>query len=255
MPRRSQFVAALTLVGLAFVASGCEGSHNPDPEPIRLTALPSPTAKPAKDELVAALQRLSSKPYKYHAKSNLPEPDRGKVDATGAYDRARKILDETVVMSGGPNAGTEQRRIFGTDSYSRSSEHDTWVHLDFSRVKSKTLVDVNINDATGLAAFINAITTATRTSPQSFRGYFDPSDDKPFMPLGHPCVVLIGPAIAQFTVETNKAGDIISINIELKVKDKPTLNMTTTFSNHGKPLTTKRPPKDQTAEADNFFYS
>ena len=44
------------------------------------------------------------------------------------------------------------------------------------------------------------------------------------------------------------------IHLELEIKDKPKIDMVTTFSDHGKPLGLQRPAKNKTADADSVYY-
>ncbi|MEV8511461.1 hypothetical protein [Dactylosporangium sp. NPDC051484] len=254
--RRTPLLAALALTAVALATSGCLGLPDPDPQPrpTLATSRPSPTASPAKDELVAALGRLVAGPYRYHVQSNLPEPTSGTVDATGAYDHDAKLIDESVTLAGGRSDGFVHRLVVDHDLYTRTRESDKWIHLDLTRARAPEMHAPNLDDPTGLASFITTIAEATRTGPHSFKGRFDPHSSKPFMPIGYPGVVAFMIDTVPFTAETDDQGNVTSIHMELEIKDKPKLDMTTTFSDHGKPLGLSRPARNKTSEAAGLYY-
>ncbi|MFB9447021.1 hypothetical protein Dvina_25155 [Dactylosporangium vinaceum] len=261
MPRHTSFLAVLVLAGVG--TSGCLGMPQPDPHPVRPTttsskAAPSPSPAPAKDDVVAALNRLAGAQFTYHVKSNLPADTKGTatgtVDATGGFDHAGKVFEETVTVAGtGTDDGTHHRIVVGTDSYVLTKENTKWVHLDLGRLKSQTLYGIDMEDPIGLVAFTGAVTEASAGGPHEYKGQFKPGAKYNFLPVGRPSIVAIYGGTAPFTVTTDDQGNITSLHIVLDVKDQ-TIDMTTTFAGHGQPLATKRPAKNKTAEASDIYY-
>ncbi|GII23436.1 hypothetical protein [Planosporangium mesophilum] len=247
---------ALALTGALLLTSGCTGrgadgvnvaASNPTS-----TVAPSPTGTPAKDDLVAALKRTQAAPYRYTVESNLPE--NSSVSATGAFDPVGKVLDVTTTTTGGTAAGTTQRIVVGADTYLRPGGAKTWVHMDLSRVKKDNLLAYfDMTDPTGLATFTSALGFVERGGPHAYSGNFDPVSSDEFLPLGsHALFVFAG--MAPFTATTDDQGRVVSIHIELPQRDGPKLVMTTTLSEHGKPLPITAPARANVQEAGDFVY-
>ncbi|WP_426513982.1 hypothetical protein ACPPVO_27205 [Dactylosporangium sp. McL0621] len=260
MPRRTPLLAALILTAAALGTSGCLGLPDTDSEPYRPTSAPSvsrsPAPPPAKDDVVAALTKLMSAQYTFHVQSNLADETNGRIEATGGYDHAGKVFEEDVTLTGTAHDTHLHRVVFGTDSYSRDKDSEKWVHLDLARLKSQSLVGLNMDNPTGLATFITSVASATATGPHAYKGLFDPMEGTDeFLPVGHPSIVAFYSKNAPFMLETDDQGNVTSIHVEMELTDKPAFVCTTTFAGHGQPLATKRPAKNKTAEADSFYYN
>jgi hypothetical protein len=248
---------AILVVLVLLPAAGCSDTDlggSPAAPPSR-TAAASPTGAPAKDELIAALQRTQAAPHRFAVDSDLPE-NGSRVSASGVFDPVRKLYDATTTITGGRSAGTVQRIVVGTDSYLRQADQKTWAHLDLSRVKKDNpLVYFDMTDPTGLAKFIAQIQSVDRTGPHTYAGDFDPFVSSPkFLPIGAPSIVAIGGGTAPFTATTDEQNRVVSIHIELAPRDSQKLVMTTTFSEHGKPPPIKAPAKGSVQEADDVYY-
>jgi hypothetical protein len=247
---------ALSLCGGLLLSAGClridaNGSDAPTFTPSR--AAPSPMATPARDGLLAALQRTQAAPFRYTVQSNLP--DNTKVSATGAFDLTGRLYEATTTITGGTLPGSYQRIVVGTNSYLRQAGDKKWVHLDLSRVKKDSLVYFDMTDPTGLAEFITMVGSVQRTGPHAYSGSFNPyAGPERFLPIGAPSLEGIGGGTAPFTMTTDAQDRVSAIHIELSRPDGPTLAMTTTLSEQGKALRTRAPAKASVAEADDMYY-
>jgi hypothetical protein len=254
--RASGRLAAL-LVGVLLVASGCfdaGGSDAPTRAASSGAGSPSPTLPAAKPEFVAALKKTQGGPFHFAVDATLP--DNASVSGSGAFDGARRVYESTLTYTGGSAAGTHLRIAIGKDHFVRDANDRRWVHLDMSRVrKDNTLIYFDLSDPVGLTRFASELDTVTRSGTNSYAGTFDASGASPaFLPLGAPSVWAIGYTSTSFKATTDEQGRVTAITIDMTQKDKPTLTMKTTFSEHDKALTTKAPAKSQYAEADDMYY-
>lgn len=260
MNTRGRTLLPLALGGVLLLGSGCEERADrpvarPAAAPSASATTPSPTARDAKAELVAALQRSQRVPHRYAVQGDLPEGQR--VKASGAFDpKARRFAATAEVTGGGKARESGRRIVIGTDSYLRPTGDRQWVHLDLKRVKPGGLMDFDMKDPTGLVAFTQRVTSAKLTAPGTYSGTFDvvQSGIDPYLPVGAPSVVWFGGGDADFTITTDAQGWVTSIRVVLEPTGKPKLTMTTRLSGHGKPTGITRPSKSSTAEAADFYY-
>jgi hypothetical protein len=258
MTVRTVRLAAL-LAGILLVTSGCfgfgaGGSEARKPAAASVAASPSPTSPPAKYEFVAALEKTKAGPFHFAVEAALP--DNASVSGSGAFDGARQVYESTLTYAGGTSAGTHLRIAVGKDHFVREAKDKRWVHLDMSRVrKDNTLTYFDLSDPVGLTRFSSELNTVKSSGPNAYEGTFDASGASPaFLPLGAPSLWAIGYFSTPFKATTDDQGRVTAITIDMTQKDKPTITMKTTFSEHGKALTTKAPAKSQYAEADEMYY-
>ncbi|WP_238016224.1 hypothetical protein KZZ52_28695 [Dactylosporangium sp. AC04546] len=219
-------------------------------------APPSPTGTPAKDDFVAALRRVHAASYRFAVDSPLPEG--GTVKAAGAFDPVGKLFEATTTITGAGQSqdGTHHRIVIAKDSYQREETGKRWIHLDLSRIaEDNPLLYFDTADPTGLAKFTANVKSVERTSDTTYTGTVDPYVKGPgFLPIGAPSIVTLGMGRTPFKATADAQGNILTITIELSPTDKPKISMTTTLSEHGKPLTTKPPKQSLVDEADEMYY-
>ncbi|MEV4345891.1 hypothetical protein AB0J83_15605 [Actinoplanes sp. NPDC049596] len=233
-----------------FLIAGCAqtgqfaaaGSTSPGRAPA-----PAPAEKPGKDEFVAALEKTGKTAYKFAVSAAAPEKQR--IQATGSFDPRSKKLSNTIKVTGGKDPQSRQRIVIAGDLYEKKPGERTWVHLDLKRVKKDSYLQVNMADPNGLGAFTKAIESAQQTGPRGWSGAFDPSSADEFLPIGAPSIWILG-GTATFTALTDAQGWITKITVQ--VRNKETLNMTTTFSAHGKPVAITKPKR--VGEAMDIYY-
>ncbi|WP_200210672.1 permease-like cell division protein FtsX [Micromonospora coerulea] len=216
-------------------------------------ATPSPTATLAREELAEALQRSQRVAHRYTVRGDLPEGQR--VKGSGAFDPKARRFQATIAVTGGKYPSAGSRIVIGADSYVRPADEKDWVHVDLKRVKrDDPFLRFDWVDPTGLKKFTSSIASVQRTGPHSYTGRFDPDgkDIKSFLPVGAPSVVSIGMPLSPFTITTDDQGWVTSIRVELTPSTGPKLTMTTTMSDHGKPLKIKAPAG--AGEAADFYY-
>ncbi|SCG65210.1 hypothetical protein GA0070609_4028 [Micromonospora echinaurantiaca] len=253
--RKHSILLTLVLTGSLLLAGGCSGTPEPSPaeKPTQgATVAPSPTPD-ARTELVEALQRSQGVAHRYAVSGSLPE--RQNVKGTGAFDPKKRRFQATIAVTGGKHPSAGSRIVIGTDSYVRPSDEKNWVHVDLKRVKrDDPFLRFDWADPTGLTAFTSSITSAHRTDQHTYTGRFDPDgkDTKSFLPVGAPSIVSIGTPLSPFTIVTDDQGWVTSIRVELTSREGPTLTMTTTMSDHGKPLKISAPAHAD--EAADFYY-
>jgi hypothetical protein len=257
MRTRIHALLVLGLSGLLLLSGGCvRGSSPARPVTRASTAAPSPTATPARTELLEALQRSQRTAHRYTVHSNLPEG--GVVDGTGAVDPRARVFQSTTKFTGGTNPSSSQQIVIGTNLYQRTVGTETWVHLDLKRVKkTNRLAYFDVADPTGMVKFISMIRSVQPDGPHAYRGLFNAAtqDSTPFLPVGAPSVVSIGSLESLFTATTDDRGWVTSLTMELVPSKGPNLTMTTRMRDHGKPLQIKAPPKALIREAADFYYS
>lgn len=250
---------AFGLLGVVLLAGGCSapesGVRSLPAAPPGQSASPSPNGTADKGDLVAALNRVHVAPFRFAVNANLPES--ANVTASGAFDLASKLFEATTNQTGGKNPGKNQRIVVGVNDYLRQGDDKSWVHLDLSRIKNQNSpVYFDMNDPTGLVKFTTTIRSARRTSPTTYTGTYDPFvPGREFLPIGAPALWTIGGGTQPFTVTTDDQGRVVSIQVEFASSNgNPKLVMTTTLSEHGKPLPTKAPAKGSVREAASFYY-
>jgi hypothetical protein len=247
---------ALGLTGVLFAATGCDPAPKDDGAAPAYTLgadspSPSPTGPSAKDVFVAALRKTVAAPYRFSTDSTLDEGQSIKVG--GVLDTTKKLLQTDTTVKGGTGAGTSHTILVGTDAYVRPDNTKRWVHLDLTRVKENSLAYINTTDPTGIAGFVESIGSVELKSEHEYSGKFNADNKNRFLPIGAPSIFTIGLTAAPFTATTDAQGNVVSLHIELEAKDKKYV-MTTTFSEHGKALSTKKPAKSSVDEADNLYY-
>ncbi|TYB37141.1 hypothetical protein FXF50_16020 [Micromonospora sp. AP08] len=253
----NQRIALLTiaLTGGLLLAAGCGETEQPTraeklAQPA--TAAPSPTPD-VRAELVAALQRSQGVAHRYAVRGGLPEGQ--SVKGTGAFDPRKRRFQATIAVTGGKYPSAGSRIVIGTDSYVRPSDEKDWVHVDLKRLKrDDPFLRFDWADPTGLKAFTSSITSVDRVGPHTYTGRFDPDgeDAKSFLPVGAPSIVSIGTPLSPFTITTDDQGWVTSIRVELTPGKGSKLTMTTTMSDHGKPLKINAPYDAD--EAADFYY-
>ena len=248
---------AVGLTGVSVAATGCDPAPKDIADPVPTYTLgagagsPSPTGPSAKDELVAALKKTVGAPYRFSTDSTLD--DGQTVKGGGVLDTPKKALQTDTTVKGGPGPGTSHEIVVGTDAYIRTENGKRWVHLDLTRVKEGSLAYINSADPTGIATFIDSIGPVERKGDHEYKGKFDADNKTHFLPIGAPSIVTIGLRAEPFTATLDAAGNVVSLHMELEAKDKK-FAMTTTFSEHGKALSTKKPTKSSVDEADSLYY-
>jgi hypothetical protein len=249
---------AALLAGMLLAVSGCYGfdSGAPDtpPQADSATGSPSPIGPSAQSELAAALQKTIAGPFRFAVRSTLPDDE--SVSGSGAFDGARQVYESTLTYAGGTRPDTQLRIAIGKDHFVREAGDKRWVHLDMSRVhKDNTLIYFDLTDPVGLAQFAKEVHYVERAGANAYRGRFDADGpNSAFLPLGAPSLWSIGHDSTPFTATTDEQGRVTAITIDLPQLNKPTITMTTTFSEHGKALTTKAPARSQYDEADDLYY-
>ena len=241
----------LFCAGVLLLAGGCTAEPAPGPTTPPVV-VGSPTPDTAKVDLVAALEKSEAAPFRYTVDGDLPEGQR--VKATGVVDRPARRFQSSVTVTGGKDPASGRNIVIGDDSYVREAGKG-WVHVDLARVRpDDPFITFDWADPIGFRAFTTAIVSAQRAGPRGYTGRIDPAAGLRdlFLPVGSPGIVTLGIPVAPFTVTTDEKGWVTSIAVQLTPGDGRTLEMTTTFGNHGKALTVKRPAG--AAEAADYIY-
>ncbi|MCZ7440190.1 hypothetical protein O7598_27565 [Micromonospora sp. WMMC241] len=241
------------------LAAGCTDPVEPasarfeGPPPGSATPIPTPTVD-VRAELVEALRRSQGVPHRYAVRGGMPEGK--KVRGEGALEPKARRSRATVSITGGKDPQKGSRIVIGTDSWSRESAGEQWVHVDLKRIRrDDPFLRFDWADPTGLKAFATSIVSADRTGPRTYTGRFDPNgkDAKPFLPVGAPGIISLGMPPSPFTVETDARGWVTSISVTLTPSEGPKLALVTTLSGHGTAMKISKP--SGAAEAADFYYS
>ncbi|GAA0443777.1 hypothetical protein Aca07nite_52640 [Actinoplanes capillaceus] len=251
---------ALLALATVALAAGCTTpaverasapASTPGTESTSAAAAPSPTGAPARDQLLAALEKSRQSTYRFSVTGDVP--DKQKVAGSGAFDPKAKRLSVKYKITG-KEADQAERIVVGTDLYSREKSNETWVHLDLKRIKKDSLYWFDMTDPTGLSRFTSSVDQVRSTGPNAFAGTLDIEGDKfndGFLPVGTPAISVWFGGNAQFTATTDAAGWVTSIGVTLRDSDGA-LKMTTRLSGHGKPSGVKKP--SNYGEAWDFYY-
>ncbi|MEV4636716.1 hypothetical protein AB0J80_05110 [Actinoplanes sp. NPDC049548] len=241
---------ALLAIAVTAMLAGCTTTSG---TPVRNAAVaasakPSPSRIPAKDELLAALRKTHKSTYTFTVRSD--GPDKERIEAKGSVD-PRKKFAVSIKKRGGKFPASLRRIVLGNDIYDHDPIAGGWAHLDMKRLKKNDYLRVDMANPTGLATFTSAVISVNRDGPHTYRGMLDatPTGADEFLPVGAPSLVIFGGS-ATFTATTNAEGWVTSIEVELKAKE--TLKMTTTFGAHGKPVKITKP--SNVGEAYDFYY-
>ncbi|MEU4219003.1 hypothetical protein [Actinoplanes sp. NPDC026623] len=196
----------------------------------------------AKKELLAALAQFQKGTYRYAVDADYLDGQR--IQASGAHDPAAHRYTRRFTITGGPQAGSGELILIGDDLYTRTGDRSRWVHENLGVLATDNpLLTVEAEDPSGLVAFADAVDWTDRTGRNTLDGAFDPpAAGVAILPLGAPSMSLFSRGNAGYTATTDAQGHIVSIVMDLNTVDGRR-KLTSTFSDHGKPVTITKPKK------------
>ncbi|MCU7726319.1 hypothetical protein ODJ79_21530 [Actinoplanes sp. KI2] len=245
--------AATVMMGLA----GCDPKSSSADHPAAAGGGPAATtattaAANPRDEFAAAAAKVGDQPVK------LKMTTVGGGAITGAIDAQNHKAEMTTAMG---SAGSMEIREDGTDLYVKASgalasaiggPSGKWMHIDMSKVPSKSALNMANNDPKATAKVLADSSDVTKTGAHSFSGKVDMTKSPAF---NSTAAAGLGSAFkaVPFTAETDDQGRIVKLVFDLGSVVPSAGKMTTEYSDFGTSVDVQKPPASQVIEMPAKF--